>query len=172
VVTGVDGAGRSYILSDRRLPLDVEPDGSFLRIGLWLTDRAPASNEGTHDPIPDGVIDTLVPEHVGGTVIRIVDIPPESEWRSLASLMTQPGVVTASDEQRAARHPGFHKTSTVDYAVCLSGEVWMLLDEEETLLRAGDVLVQRGTYHAWSNRSDSVCRVLIVMVDAEELPEH
>ena len=84
--------------------------------------------------------------------------------------MEQPGVTRT--DARSARHPGFHKTSTVDYAVCLEGEVWMLLDDEEKLLRPGDVLIQRGTYHAWSNRGVQTCRVLIVMLDAEPLENH
>jgi len=170
VVTGVGEDGRSRILSDRLLPTGREPDGSFLRIGLWVTDASPASNQGTADPVPDGMIDQVVPPSPGGTVVRIVDIPPEAAWPALGGLMAMEGVVV--DPARAARHPGFHKTATVDYAVCLEGEVWMLLDEDETLLRPGDVIVQRGTHHAWSNRSDRVCRVLLVMVDAEPLPGH
>ena len=70
---------------------------------------------------------------------------------------------------RAARHPGFHLTNTVDYAIVLEGEVWAMLDETETLLKAGDVLIQRGTYHAWDNRSDAVCRIAFVLLDAEPL---
>jgi quercetin dioxygenase-like cupin family protein len=66
-----------------------------------------------------------------------------------------------------ARHPGFHQTDTVDYAIVLEGEVWAILDEAETLLKAGDVLIQRGTFHAWDNRSEAVCRVLFVLIDAE-----
>jgi hypothetical protein len=170
VVTGVNEAGRSYVLSDRLIPTEATPDGSFRRIGIWLTDTAPASNEGKAELIPDGNTEHVVPQGKGGTAIRIVDIPPEREWAALPSLMTSNGVVT--DPARSARHPGFHKTATVDYAVCLEGEVWMLLDEGETVLRAGDVIVQRGTYHAWSNRSDRVCRVLIVMVDADPLSAH
>src|SRR5581483_3903521 len=80
VVTGVGEDGRSRILSDRLLPTGREPDGSFLRIGLWVTDASPASNQGTADPVPDGMIDQVVPPSPGGTVVRIVDIPPEAAW--------------------------------------------------------------------------------------------
>ena len=73
---------------------------------------------------------------------------------------------------RSARHPGFHATDTVDYAICLEGEVWVVLDEDETLMRPGDVLIQRGTYHAWSNRSDKICRMLFILIDAEPLANH
>jgi uncharacterized cupin superfamily protein len=67
----------------------------------------------------------------------------------------------------AARHPGMHKTSTVDYALVLDGEIWALMDEGEVLVRAGDSLVQRGTNHAWSNRSDRPCRVAFILVNAD-----
>jgi hypothetical protein len=170
VVTGVDDEGRSFVLSDTLLPTDAEPDGGFTRIAFWLTDRAPASNLGLDDPVPDGRIEHVVPMDRGGTVIRVVDVPPEVGWRALPSLMEHPGVTQTAE--RARTHPGFHKTDTVDYVVCLDGEILMLLDEDEVLLRPGDVLIQRGTQHAWSNRSDRTCRLLIVMVDAEPLERH
>jgi uncharacterized cupin superfamily protein len=66
------------------------------------------------------------------------------------------------------RHPGFHKTDTIDYAIVLSGEIYALMDDGEVLLKAGDVLIQRGTNHAWSNRSDQPCRIAISSHDAEE----
>jgi quercetin dioxygenase-like cupin family protein len=66
----------------------------------------------------------------------------------------------------ASRHPGMHKTGTVDYAIVLSGEIYAVMDKGETLLRAGDTLVQRGTNHAWSNRSETPCLVAFVLVSA------
>ena len=65
------------------------------------------------------------------------------------------------------RHPGFHKTDTIDYAIVLSGEIYALMDEGEVLLKAGDVLIQRGTNHAWSNRTEEPCCVAFVLIDAE-----
>jgi quercetin dioxygenase-like cupin family protein len=59
-----------------------------------------------------------------------------------------------------------HRTNTLDYAVVLCGEIWAVLDEGEVLLKAGDVLVQRGTSHAWSNRTDRPARVAFVLIDA------
>ena len=64
------------------------------------------------------------------------------------------------------RYPGMHITdSTVDYAIILFGEMYAVMEEGETLMRAGDVLVQRGTNHAWSNRSGQTCRVAFILVD-------
>ena len=65
------------------------------------------------------------------------------------------------------RHPGFHKTATIDYAIVLSGEIYALMDEGEVLLKAGDVLIQRGTSHAWSNRTEQPCCIAFVLIDAE-----
>jgi hypothetical protein len=169
IVTGVNDAGKSYILSDTKLPPGEIPTGEQVRTGLWLTDAAPASNTSP-DPVPDGVILKTPPQHRGGTVIRITDIPPESVRKYDPEDLQRRGCHTTPD--RSAKHPGFHMTDTVDYAVCLEGEIWAVLDEDETLMRPGDVLIQRGTYHAWSNRSDQVARMLFVLIDAEPVPGH
>ena len=170
IVTGVNAAGRSCILSDTRLPTADAAPGALVRAGLWLTACAPTSNAGAHDPVPDGVILRTPPAHRGGTVIRITDVAPDARRASNPDDMRRRGCRTTPD--RSARHPGFHATDTVDYAICLEGEVWAVLDEDETLMRPGDVLIQRGTYHAWSNRSDRVCRMLFILIDAAPLENH
>src|SRR5262245_12845825 len=170
IVTAATDAGRSYILADTRLPTAAVEPGAPVRAGLWVTDSVPVSNEGVHDPVPDGVITRIPPAHRGGTVLRIVDFAPEQLQRTDPHELARRGVKTTPD--RSAKDPGFHATDTVDYAICLEGEIWDVLDEDETLMRAGDVLIQRGTYHAWSNRSDKICRMLFVLIDAEPLPNH
>jgi len=67
-----------------------------------------------------------------------------------------------------ARHAGMHRTRSIDYAVVISGEIDMLLDDSEVHLNAGDVLVQRGTNHAWVNRGREDCRIAFVLIDAKE----
>lgn len=170
IVTAVNGAGRSYILSDTRFPPGDGAPGEAVRVGLWTTDQAPSSNEGTHDPVPDGVVMRTPPDRRGGSVIRITDIPPQSHSTYDADALRRRGCKTTPD--RSARHPGFHATDTVDYAICLEGEVWAVLDEGETLMRAGDVLIQRGTYHAWDNRSEGIARMAFILIDAEPLKNH
>jgi hypothetical protein len=110
------------------------------------------------------------PAHRGGTVVRITDIVPDKERVGSPDELRRRNCKTTPE--RSARHPGFHATDTVDYAICLEGEVWAVLDEDETLMRPGDVLIQRGTYHAWSNRGDRICRMLFVLIDAEPLANH
>jgi Cupin domain len=169
IVTGVNAAGRSCIVSDTRFPAaDVAP-GQAVRVGLWSTDRAPASNTAA-DPAPDGVIMRTPPDHRGGTVVRITDIVPDTRHAYDPGELQRRRAKTTPE--RSAKHPGFHATDTVDYAVCLEGEIWAVLDEGETLMRPGDVLIQRGTYHAWSNRGDRTARMLFVLIDAEPVPNH
>ena len=170
IVTGVNTAGRSHIVSDTLLPTATIPAGEAVRIGLWTTEAAPSSNKGTADPVPDGSILKTPPAHRGGSVIRITDIPPETAHAYDPLDLRRRGCKITPD--RSAKHPSFHATDTVDYAICLEGEVWAVLDEDETLMHPGDVLIQRGTYHAWSNRSDRVCRMLFVLIDAQPLENH
>ena len=73
----------------------------------------------------------------------------------------------AATDRNNPRHPGFHKTATIDYAIVLSGEIYAMMDEGEVLLKAGDALVQRGTNHAWSNRTQEPAVVAFVLIDAE-----
>jgi len=170
IVTGVNEAGRSHILSDMRLPTVEVAPGEPVRAGLWTTDASPASNKGTRDPVPDGLITRTPPAHRGGSVIRITEIAPDTARAYTPEDLRRRGCKTTPE--RSAKHPGFHATDTVDYAICLEGEVWAVLDEDETLMRPGDVLIQRGTYHAWSNRSDRVCRMVFILIDAAPLENH
>ena len=164
IVTGHTPEGHSSIISDEPAPQvnpGATPDaGSTV---LWTTQSAPASNAGNGDAAPAGVRNPVPPPWRGGTILRMVDFVPAA--RAVPSATTLQGV--HHTRERSARHAGFHQTDTVDYAVVLEGEIWAVLDEAETLMKPGDVLIQRGTYHAWDNRSDRVCRVLFVLIDAE-----
>jgi hypothetical protein len=164
VVTGHTPDGRATIVMDGPAPQvsqGADPEGGSTV--LWVTDAAPASNAGNEEAAPAGVRLPVPPASRGGTVFRIVDFLPAG--RPMAPARELSGVHHTEDRSR--RHPGFHQTDTVDYALVLEGEVWAVLDDTETLLQAGDVLIQRGTYHAWDNRSASVCRIAFVLIDAE-----
>ena len=101
---------------------------------------------------------------------RADDTRPEPGSSARAALERQRASVDDGSghafDRGSPRHPGFHKTSSVDYAIVLSGQIYALMDEGEVLLRAGDVLVQRGTNHAWSNRSSEPARLAFVLIDA------
>jgi hypothetical protein len=168
IVTGYTREGRSTIVEDGPPPVisTVPKRPGLKNANIWATGAAPVLVTE-----PDGIA-----EHKGlyppksGTVIRIMDIPPEPKTRAeleqqFASMTNE--VFPDRDKVHAdkSRHPGMHITDTVDYAIILSGEMYAVLEETETLMKAGDVLVQRGTNHAWSNRSDEVCRVAFILVD-------
>ena len=70
----------------------------------------------------------------------------------------------------SAKHPSMHKTDSIDYLVVIAGEMWMVMEEGEVLLRQGDCIVQRGTNHAWVNRSGKPCLLAAVLIDAEAAP--
>ena len=112
-----------------------------------------------------------------GTIFRISIVPPETdEILNLDASKAQEvfkgvGNADASTLGRGVRHPLMHRTETVDYAVVLEGEITMLLDDSEVRLKAGDVVIQRGTHHAWSNRSGKPVRMLNVLMDARFDPE-
>ena len=169
VVTGHDARGRSVIVSDGLSPhvLTIPGRTDFGLTNLWITDGAPASNAGNADAAARPVV--LEPPR-SGTIFRIVEFPPDRAPGGFdrAAAFKAMGAGHAMDPD-ASRHPGMHKTDTVDYALVLSGEIWALMDDGETMLRAGDTLVQRGTNHAWSNRSDRPCLVAFILVSASRL---
>jgi mannose-6-phosphate isomerase-like protein (cupin superfamily) len=107
-----------------------------------------------------------------GSLCRIVTIPPDAAWRGkvgashVAAFFQSMGAPRASTGSPRAPHPYMQKTQTLDFCLILEGEVTLVLDSEEVQLGAGDTVVQRGTNHAWSNRSDQPCRIAISSHDA------
>jgi hypothetical protein len=106
----------------------------------------------------------------GGTVLRVIDFPPQprdpEEQRRQHAAVFATMFDDGEHQPDVSRHPGMHVTATIDYAIVLHGEIVAILDEAETVLRAGDILVQRGTNHAWVNRSGEMTRVAFVLIDA------
>jgi len=100
-------------------------------------------------------------------------MPPESEAlrnfdpAAAKKIFEAMGQVEASTFEEGGRHPLMHRTETVDYGIVLSGELTLLLDDSEVKLQAGDMVVQRGTNHAWSNRSDKPCIIAFILVDGK-----
>lgn len=169
IITGHDARGRSIFVSDAPSPhvLTLPGRADFALTDLWVSDGAPASNAGSADAARRRM--SLEPP-TNGTIFRIVEFPPEAAGGVFdrAAAFRAMGASHAMDPD-ASRHPAMHRTDTVDYAIVLSGEIWALMDEGETLMRAGDTLVQRGTNHAWSNRSQEPCLVVFVLVSAAPL---
>ena len=80
--------------------------------------------------------------------------------------MKEMGIAHGTGGRRPPRHPAMHWTASVDYAIVMSGEIDMLLDDSEVHLKAGDVVVQQGTNHAWVNRGTAPCRIAFILIDA------
>lgn len=177
VVTGHDARGKAVVVSDGPAPfVHVNPrDAGNVSTDIWRTGAAPA-------PIAARAAEpTLGPRRqlpqTRGTVFRINQVPPESDFirrmtpedsrRAFAALGNEP----AATFGKGGRHPLMHRTATIDYAIVLEGEITMVLDEADVTLKAGDVVVQCGTNHAWSNRSKAPCIIAFVLLDGEFEPE-
>lgn len=170
VVTGHDACGKAVVLINGPLAkveaLSAIPGTVFHEV--WSTQGAPA-------PVDNGVDPTIgplrLPPPPHGTRIRFVDIPPDTpEFLALGAgrmhaAFTEIGDAAASTVQTHSPHPLMHRTESVDYGVVIDGELTLVLDDSEVRLRPGSVVVQRGTNHAWANRSGRPCRMLFVLVD-------
>ena len=173
IVTGNNALGKSVILLDEaahRITSHPDRPGRGLT-ELWVTDSAPARNVGSDDPTEQPV--ELEPPSKG-TIFRFFQVAPDSRSAHLSPEEREEITARAFEAMGAAhtrvntsRHPAMHKTRTVDYIVLLSGEVTMLMDEGEVDLNPGDVVVQRGTNHAWVNRTEQPAVLVAVLVDAE-----
>jgi len=135
----VDENGKSKAIEDGPAP-DVRTDPArpgFSSTFIWATDSTPASIDTASGPAH-----VLTPPP-GGSLCRVLTFPPE-----------------------CAPHRGMRKIRTLDFCLILEGEITLVLDAEEVHLKAGDTVVQRGTRHAWSNRSDAPCVLAISSHDA------
>ncbi|MFL5071186.1 MAG: cupin domain-containing protein [Xanthobacteraceae bacterium] len=167
----VDENDRSKVISDGPTP-DVRTDPArpgFASHRLWVTDRTPIPLKNVRESL--STPHRLEPPP-GGSVCRIVTFPPDAsfsgrvggrEVRAHFAAMGSPGASTYSGQ---APHPYMQKTRTLDLCLVLEGEITLILDTQEVQLKAGDTVVQRGTNHAWSNRSDKPCIVAISSHDA------
>lgn len=171
VVTGHDASGKAVVLEDGLAPaVRTNPHRpGHISVDLWKTDASPVVVRRAEPDPTAGPKQIHPPPH--GTVFRISEIAPETEAIRNMGAQKAKEVFKAMGNENAStfgqnkRHPFMHRTETIDYAVVLEGEVVMLLDDEDVHLKAGDVVIQRGTNHAWSNRSDKPVRMLYVLID-------
>jgi mannose-6-phosphate isomerase-like protein (cupin superfamily) len=167
VVTGHDDNGLAICVSDSDAEnLLQRPNRPGVTLtNLWQCTTTPAEYDGAEETV-DGPF--ILHPPAGGSVFRVVEFEPEDPevMKTLdgKAAFAEMGASAAVVEN--ARHPFMHRTDSVDYAVILCGEITMLLDDSDVHLKAGDVVVQRGTNHAWSNRGKETCRIAFVLVDA------
>jgi quercetin dioxygenase-like cupin family protein len=144
VVTGHGDRQVAKVLLDGATPNVRRGQSGSTIYHIWNTDRTPA-NIAAGEPIEDlGLRPGMPPAPSNGSRLVVVDYAPGNS---------------------GARH----RTETIDYAIVLAGEIDMEMDESSVTLRAGDVVVQRGTYHTWWNRGSETARIAYVLIDAEPL---
>ena len=172
VVTGHDSAGKAVITSSGALPTTVElaaiPGTVFHEV--WRTTETPVVvNNGADTTLGP----LMLPPPKLGTRIRFVDIPPDTAEflahgaEKMNAAFTQIGDAAASTVKASSPHPLMHRTESVDYGIVIEGELTLVLDDSEVQLKQGSAVVQRGTNHAWANRSGKPCRMLFVLVDGQ-----
>jgi quercetin dioxygenase-like cupin family protein len=144
VVTGHDEANVAKVLLDEPAINAKHPQPGQVSTLMWCTDGAPASIPIGEQPEDLGarILGTAPPRH--GTRFTVIDFPPGNQ-------------------------PHMHRTETIDYVIVIEGEIEMDMDASTVKLKAGDIMIQRGTNHAWANRSGKRARVAFVLVDAEPL---
>jgi mannose-6-phosphate isomerase-like protein (cupin superfamily) len=175
VVTGHAADGRAVVASNGPLPTVVEiaaiPGTVFHEV--WETRATPAPVDNGDDPSTGPL---KLPPPKQGTRLRFVDIPPDTtEYLAhgaskMKDAFTQIGDEQASTVRADSPHPLMHRTESVDYGIVIEGEMTLVLDEGEVLLKPGSVVIQRGTNHAWANRSAQPCRMLFVLIDGAYEP--
>ncbi|MGY0498407.1 cupin domain-containing protein [Nocardia sp. FBN12] len=143
IVTGHDDSGRPVIAEDADCP-HIQTTAGAQVINLWLHDGTPRNDTAYADPVGP---DVPLPPPDGGGLLRVVEFGPHGQGTA----------------------PHLHRTRSLDYAYVIAGEIVAVVGTDETVLRAGDALIQRGTTHAWDNRSDLPCTILFVLLDAEPL---
>jgi quercetin dioxygenase-like cupin family protein len=167
VVTGHKDGVATVIMDNEAASILQRPNRPGVTLtNLWQVDSIPAKMERHDNPV-DGPLILHPPKD--GSIFRIVQFDPEDP-EVLATLDGKSAFAemgAGTNVVEGARHPFMHRTDSVDYAVVLTGEIYMMMDEDECLLKAGDTVVQQGTNHAWSNRGTEPCQIAFILVDAK-----
>jgi len=168
VVTGLDANNKAVVLFDSRLPLASGPYG-LASTNMWITESYPPALSFTQDDPAKKPIGISPPDN--GTKFRVVEFPP-LDAATEAKMDPEFLMKTVGDKAPArgvkVTHPLMHRTRSLDYAVVLSGEIDMMLDETTVHLKPGDTVVQQATNHAWINRGKEPCRILFVLMDSKQ----
>lgn len=162
IVTSAETPSRTFLIGG---------DEGAVFYEVWNTQQTPAVIDNkAGEPEENGLV--LGPPKTG-TRIRVIDFPPEGDAiRNLTKEEAAEHFKAMNGEEsskagKGAPHPLMHRTQTIDYAIVLDGEITMVLDQDETVIKAGDIIIQRGTNHAWANRSGKYCRVAFILIDGE-----
>jgi mannose-6-phosphate isomerase-like protein (cupin superfamily) len=166
VVTGLDASNKSTTLFDSNMTLEVGKSGNAGAV-LWITDSFPlgfSSEDAAKRPIG-------IAPPTNGTNIRVVEFPPINDAdvaKMDPNFMMKVVGDNAPKRGVAVTNPLMHRTRTVDYAIIMSGEIDMMLDDKVVHVKAGDVVIQQATNHAWLNHGKEPCRVIFVLMDSKQ----
>ena len=168
IVTGHDEEGKSIVIIDGGPSRTIGEDVGGL-FEIWNTDGGAIQST---DQIDRADTDIILSPLKGGTKFRYFKINPTPEGvpiEMLESLAAEAFKKIGAEHERVdtTRHPTMHKTKTIDYIILLDGDVTLLLDEDEVSLKPFDVVVQRGTNHAWINNGTEPALFIAVLIDAE-----
>lgn len=171
VITGHNSEGKAIVLDNSILRnvhnLKSAPGTVFHEV--WNTEASALISENTDD-VTTGAL--ILPPPAGGTRFRFVDIPPDHEYlhklspEDLKATFKEIGDDKAGTSSAESKHPLMHRTETIDYGIVISGTITLILDDEEVEVGENSVIIQRGTNHAWANRTDQVCRIAFILIDA------
>lgn len=164
VVTAINAQGKSYFVKDGPTPGHFDA-GIFQSDELWVDDPAHPDPNVSKDPV-DAPPHKLGPPP-GGSTVRFFTFPPEGAKPT----MNREQIIESlknwdSGDAMEENDPGMHTTATIDYGIVLSGEIDLELDEGEVHLRAGDIVIQRATRHAWRNRSEKPCTMAFILISS------
>jgi mannose-6-phosphate isomerase-like protein (cupin superfamily) len=170
VVTGKDETGKAIVVIDAPATrIHARRELGVTSTLLWMTDAIPArlSEQGDAANREIGVVPPP-----NGTIFQIVEFRPQKdiqlEDQTRRQIFERMGLAPEGPSREHPRDPGMHRTRTIDYVVILSGEIDMLLNDREVHLNVGDVVIQRGTNHAWVNRGNEPCRIAFILVDGQD----
>jgi mannose-6-phosphate isomerase-like protein (cupin superfamily) len=166
VVTALDANNKSTALFNSMVPLKIGGAGEGAAT-VWVTQKAPADYSWNADRSGERKGFSPVPD---GTQFLIVDFPPVGADVDKLPMDLMMKVVGPDAPKRGMppSNPLMHRTKTVDYAIIMQGEIDMMLDTGTVHLKAGDVVVQQATNHAWLNHGKEPCRIAFVMMDSQE----
>ena len=177
IVTGHDENGKAIVIADAPTPgVKTTPNRpGVIFHNMWTTTSTPAPFD---TPTEATSVDLPLPPPPSGTVFRLIEFPPESQIEQVddetaKKAFEEYGAKNAlqhdeNDSKNSKnKHAFMHRTETVDYAICLSGEMTMLLDDSEVIMKPGDVMIQRGTNHAWTNRGKEYCTMAFILIDGK-----
>jgi naringenin degradation protein FdeH len=165
VVTGLDANNHAVVLFDSLVP--VKRDSPVIAsTNFWITDSTPPSL--SREDTANRPIGVSPPDN--GTKFRLVEFAPldAATEAKLPPEMIMKGVNHPPAKGIPVKHPMMHRTRSLDYAVILSGEIDMMLDDASVHLKQGDVIVQQATNHGWVNHGTQPCRILFVLMDSKE----